>query len=261
MYMFDKVDGVKERRRERVERIRTQSRDSFAPFVDDWKDPIETDSDLFPTSSRGEKGSFPSLPPQEKWSMQIVASLLLIGLAYVLFQSSLLPSSWKNQARDVMTRDFNFSGVAGWYEARFGSLPTLLPSLSGTKAVPASTPQTLNVWKWSADWRVAKPFDPKSTKVILSTEGDGNVVMGETGWVTFIGDKPGYGKTVVVRLAKGRELWFGNMETVQVAVDDFLGAGQVVGVPRAVNETVRHLYVGLQVQEQPSNPLEVITFE
>ncbi|MEJ8545729.1 peptidoglycan DD-metalloendopeptidase family protein [Brevibacillus borstelensis] len=263
--MFDKTDGIKERRRERVERIRTQSRDSFAPFVDDWKDPIDTDTDpeLFPMTSRGEKGSYPSLPPQEKWSMQIAASLLLIGLAYVLFQSSLVPSSWKNQAREVMTRDFNFTGVANWYEARFGSLPTLLPSLSGTKAVPASTPETLPVWKWSADWKVAKPFDPKSTKVVLSTstEGDGAVVMGETGWVTFVGDKPGYGKTVVVRLSKGRELWFGNMETVQVAVDDFLGPGQVVGVPRAVNEAVRHLYVGMQVKEQPRNPLEVITFE
>lgn len=38
--MFDELDRVKERRRERVERIRVQPRDSFSPFVEEWKDPI-----------------------------------------------------------------------------------------------------------------------------------------------------------------------------------------------------------------------------
>lgn len=267
--MFDEVNRVRERRRERMERIRTQTRDSLAPFVDDWKDPVDTDPDPFsgsfsdshPFSSRHNRNGLNPSPTQEKWSMQIAVSLLLIGFAYVLFHSSLLPASWKNQAREVMTRDFNFSGAAEWYEARFGSLPTLLPSLSGTKAVPAAAPKTGEVWMWPATWRVVKPYDPKSTKVVLSTEGDGSVTMGETGWVTYVGDKPGYGQTVVVRLTKGREIWFGNLEQIHVSEDDFLEPGQVIGISRGVNEQARHLYLGMLVQEKPVDPLEVISFE
>ncbi|USG64128.1 M23 family metallopeptidase [Brevibacillus ruminantium] len=259
--MFEEVNRVKERRRERMDRLRTQPRDSFAPFVDDWKDPIDDDLDVFPLSSQANRERMSPSPPQEKWSMQIAASLLLIGLAYLLFQSSLLPSSWQIQAREVMTRDFNFSGAANWYTARFGSLPTLLPSMTGSNAVPAATPKVANAWKWPTAWRVVKPFDPQNTKVVLSTEGEGAVVMGEPGWVTYIGDKPGYGKTVVVRLTKGRELWFGNMDQVKVTVDEFLAQGQVIGVPRLFQENSRHLYLGMFVQEKPDNPLEVISFE
>lgn len=259
--MFDEVDRVKERRRERMERIRTQSRDSLAPFVDDWKDPIDPDADPFPYASRRNSGTMPQLPPREKWGIQIFASALLVGMAYLVFQSSVVPLDWKKSAREVMTRDFNFAGVADWYEARFGALPALLPSLSVKKAVPVSGPGTQAAWKWPASWKVVKPFDSASAKVVLSTGTGGAVTMGEAGWVTFVGEKPGFGTTVVVRLAQGREMWFGNLEKIQVAVNDFLQPGQVVGVPRAVNEKARYLYLGARAQEQAIDPLEVISFE
>jgi stage IV sporulation protein FA len=122
MKMFNEVDRVKERRRERLERIRLQSRDSFSPFVDDWKDPIETNQDPYGFSPRDNDPMY-DRPSNEKWGIQIFASVLLVGMAYLLFQTSLIPATWKDSAREVMTRDFNFSGVADWYEARFGSQP------------------------------------------------------------------------------------------------------------------------------------------
>ncbi|MDT3414374.1 stage IV sporulation protein FA [Brevibacillus aydinogluensis] len=258
--MFDEVDRVKERRRARMERIRSQSRDSLAPFVDDWKDPIDPDDALFPYASP-RNSTMPQLPDREQWGIRIFASALLVGLAYLIFQTSVVPLDWKHSAREVMTRDFNFAGVADWYEARFGALPTLLPSLSGKKAVPVDGHSTQTVWKWPASWKVVKPFDHASGKVVLSTGTDGAVTMGEAGWVTFVGEKPGFGTTVVVRLAQGREMWFGNLEKIQVAVNDFLQPGQVVGIPRAVNETARYLYLGARAQEQAIDPLDVISFE
>lgn len=160
-----------------------------------------------------------------------------------------------------MTRDFNFSGVADWYEARFGALPTLLPSFSNPKAVPASTEGNAPVWKLPASWKVVKTFEPTSAKVVLLTGIKDLVTIGETGWVTFVGEKPGFGTTVVVRLTKGREVWFGNLDSVQVAKDDVLQPGQTIGTARAVNNMSRHLYLGFKSQEQFVNPLDVIPFE
>lgn len=259
--MFREVDRVKERRRERLERIRLQSRDSFSPFVDDWKDPIDPTPEPYAFSLRDDD-TVNSRHPHEKWGIQILASILLVGAAYVLFQTSLIPVTWKNSAREVMTRDFNFSGVADWYEARFGSLPTLLPSLNGPTAVPAAGSSKVAAgWKLPASWRIVKNFEPKSAKVVLDTGIGGQVLIGETGWVTFVGEKPGYGTTVIVRLTKGREVWLGNLDNVKVAKDDVLQAGQEIGTARAVNQTSRHLYLGVKQEEQFVNPLDVIPFE
>lgn len=258
--MFDEVERVKERRRERLERIRLQSRDSFSPFVDDWKDPIHTDIDPFPFPLREDDSSH-TPPTHEKWGVQILVSLLLIGMAYVLFQTSLIPTAWTNSAREVMTRDFNFSGVASWYEARFGSLPTLLPSLSDSKSVPASSGSSAPSWKLPATWKVVKPYEPTSAKVVLQTGMQDAVVIGETGWVTFVGEKPGYGTTVIVRLTKDREVWIGNLENIKVTKDEVLEPGQAIGIARSVNDTSRYLYLGVKSKEQFVNPLDVIPFE
>lgn len=259
--MFGEVDRVKERRRERLERIRTQSRDSFSPFVDDWKDPIETTPEPFGFSLREEE-PMNQRPSHEKWGLQILASVLLIGMAYLLFQTTIIPASWKNQAREVMTRDFNFAGVAGWYEARFGSLPTLLPSLTGPNAVPAAgTSKNTVAWRLPATWKVVKAFEPNSAKVVLNTGIADSVMVGEMGWVTYVGEQPGYGTTVIVRLTQGREVWLGNLDEVKVTKDEVLQPGQEIGTARAVNSTSRHLYLGVKMDETFVNPLEVIPFE
>lgn len=261
--MFREVDRVKERRRERLERIRLQPRDSFSPFVDDWKDPIESAHEPFAFSPLKEEEPGKPRDSHETWGLQILLSVALVGVAYLLFQTSLIPAAWKNSAREVMTRDFNFSGVADWYEARFGSLPTLLPSLHGPSAVPAAgtTTKEAAVWKLPASWKVVKAFEPQSAKIVLNTGTQDAVTIGETGWVTYVGEQPGYGTTVIVKLTKGREVWFGNLEKVMVAKDEVLQAGQEVGVARAVNDTSRHLYLGVRKEEQFVNPLDVIPFE
>ncbi|ASJ52858.1 stage IV sporulation protein FA [Brevibacillus formosus] len=261
--MFERVDRVKERRRERLERIRTQSRDSYTPYVDDWKDPIEETPNPFSYSPR-ENDMMDQPPSHEKWGVQILASVLLIGAAYVLFQTTLIPASWKSSAREVMTRDFNFSGVADWYEARFGPIPTMLPSIpTNPPAVPATstTKEPAAVWKFPSSWKIVRSYDPESANVILHTGMNDQITIGEAGWVAFVGEKPDYGTTVIVRLTKGREIWLGNLDSIGVTKDEVLTPGKVIGTARVMDQSSRHLYVGAKVNEQFVNPLEVIPFE
>jgi len=243
-----------------MERLRTHTRDSYTPFVDDWKDSLEVSTGAFPLTGQREDETFPSMPSPEKLGIQLFVSILLIGGAYLLFHTSVVPDAWKASAREVMTRDFNFEGAAAWYEARFGELPTVLPTLSTTnKAVPAAAGNETATWKTA--WKMVKPFEPTNAKMVVNTGMDGQVTVGETGWVTFVGEKPGFGNTVIVRLSKGREIWYGNLEQVQVALHDWLQPGQVVGTARQVNDTSRYLYVAVRQGEQFINPLEVISLE
>jgi stage IV sporulation protein FA len=261
MDMFGGANRVKERRRERLERIRTQSRDSFSPYVDDWKDPIDVQSDPydFPLRENDEENKPPS---HEKWGLQVFASILLLGTAYLLFQTSLIPANWKDSAREVMTRDFNFTGVADWYEARFGPIPTLLPAMQGPSAVPAtSTAKDVAVWRLPASWKIVKPFELQNAKVVLDTGLGEQVKIGEAGWVTYVGEQSGFGTTVIVRLTKGREVWLGNLDSVGVTKDEVLSPGQVIGTARVVNGKERHLYFAARAEEEFVDPLEVIPFE
>jgi stage IV sporulation protein FA len=261
--MFEEVERVKERRRERLERIRTQARDSLAPYVNDWKD-----DDLFASGSsapslRHDQELLPSLPPQEKWGIQTFFSLLLIGCAYLIFQSGIsLPLSWKAAAREVMTRDFNFAGAADWYEARFGRMPSVLPALSMKKpAVPAAA-ENQPLWRFPDNWKVVKSFDPASPRVVMDMGEEGKIVhTGGTGWVTFVGEKPGMGLTVTVRFPQARELWIGNLEESFVEQNEVLYKGAEIGSAKPSGQSSHHVIVAWKEKEKFVNPLEVIALD
>ncbi|GAA4705168.1 M23 family metallopeptidase [Brevibacillus fulvus] len=259
--MFDEIERVKERRRERLERIRHQSRESMASFEEEWNhsigDPYIAGAYLDTTANKDEQLN--RLPPQRRFGLQLFFSALLIGIAYLLFQTSLsFPDAWKETAYQVMTRDFNFSGVSKWYQARFGQLPTILPAFSPEKnALPVSTAPNLQDWQLPNSWKLVKPFEPNNPKVVMDVGATGEVVNSGTSWVAFVGEKPGYGKTVVLRLSKGREVWLGNMETVKVAENDFLKAGDVIGIAQTFDQASRYVFVTMKQQEHYVDPLDV----
>jgi len=256
--MFDEVERVRERRRARIERMRMQPRDSLPPLLDDWKDPIDPGEEWMSFSPREDFRH--QSPAHEKWGLQVFFSLLLVGAAYLVFQTSLTPLSWKESAREVMTRDFNFAGARDWYEARFGSLPTLLPSLP-EPSLPVTSRDEAAEWKMPSSWKVAKMYDPASGKVVIAMDRKEQVVIGEAGWVVFVGEKPGYNTTVVVRLTRDREVWFGNLDAVNVSKDEVVQAGHPLGTAKVAGDSTRHLYLGVRIQEQFVNPLDVIPFE
>lgn len=262
--MFGEVERVKERRRQRLEKIRIQARDSMSPYVNDWKDPLDENpgghGSSYPPAGDG-TNRMPTLPVQEKLGIQTFFSLLLIGASYLLFQSGVaLPAAWKESAREVMTRDFNFSGVADWYEARFGSFPSVLPVFTPKKtAVPASTANETQVWKLPESWKAADAFDPLTGRITFSIGEDAMVRnSGETGWVSYVGEKPGYGLMVAVRYPKGREIWYGNLEKAEVQENDVVYGGDLLGKAKETSSTAHQVILSVKEKETFVNPLDVI---
>lgn len=50
-----------------------------------------------------------------------------------------------------------------------------------------------------------------------------------SGLVVFIGEKEGYGNTVIVQQANGIDLWYGNIESVNVKLYDYVETGVLIG--------------------------------
>ena len=51
----------------------------------------------------------------------------------------------------------------------------------------------------------------------------------EEGIVTFVGDKEGYGKTVIIQDLNGINTWYGNMNTLSVNIYDYIEKGKLIG--------------------------------
>jgi stage IV sporulation protein FA len=265
--MFTKVDRVKDRRRERIERIRMQPRDGLPPFAHDLHDPIEESyrPSPFPGSSRdSDDGDSPvCMPPQDRLGLQTFGSLLLVGVAYLMFQShAALPVGWKETAKEVMTRDYNFESVKNWYRSAFGSLPSVLPVFAGkVTAIPAQTNVPAQKWTAPITWKVVQPFDATSGRAIVDVGGDGKVFNPEQGWVTFVGEKPGLGLTVTVQYANQREAWFSNLEQANVKVNDWVYPGNTIGIAKADMNQLREVILLARARDQFMNPLDVIPIE
>lgn len=241
-----------------------QIRDSMPPYLNDLVDPVESryTASSFPFSTQTREDPPPVLPLQEKIGVQVVLSLLVVGAFWLMFQSGAnVPASWKASAREVMTRDFNFAGLSAWYRERFGQLPTVLPALTENKAVPAQGNAAAHSWKMPDTWKVAQPFDSTSTKMVVDVGPQGQIPAGEAGWVTFVGEKQDYGLTVVLRLTGNREVWYGNLAAVAVDKNDMVRQGEVLGVAEATATKTRLLYLGMKVNQQFINPLEVIALD
>ena len=75
--------------------------------------------------------------------------------------------------------------------------------------------------------------------VSLSVTDDYLVPSQLGGIVVFVGEKEGYGKTVVVQQYNGIDLWYGNMENINVELYDYIEKGSLIG---SVNKKLYLVY-------------------
>lgn len=65
--------------------------------------------------------------------------------------------------------------------------------------------------------------------VKLEVENKYLVPILKSGMVVFVGDKENYGKTIIVEGEDGIDIWYGNMETINVLLYDYVEEGKLLG--------------------------------
>lgn len=61
----------------------------------------------------------------------------------------------------------------------------------------------------------------------------------ESGIVVFIGEKENYGNVVIIQQVNGIDMWYGNMNNIDVKLYDYIEKGRVIG---SVNDNLYIVY-------------------
>lgn len=113
----------------------------------------------------------------------------------------------------VLTESMPFTKVKGWYEEYFGSV---LPKPENTTTVFDGK----LIYKEIEDYL-------NGEKLTLSSKSLVNNLT--SGVVVFIGEKEGYGNTVIIQGIDGVDIWYANLENVGVKLYDYTLNGTVLG--------------------------------
>ena len=146
-------------------------------------------------------------------------SEFLITIALTLTTLIILKSNPKLKSmfyKQVFENNFSFAEVNNLYKKYFGSSIPFKDFFVSSKPV---FDEKLN-------------FEEKSIykEGVKLTVTDKYLVPNQlSGLVVFIGEKEGYGNTVIIQQANGIDLWYGNIENVNVKLYDFVEKGDLIG--------------------------------
>jgi len=141
--------------------------------------------------------------------------LVLITICVCILLS--LDLSFKNVVyRVVYNNNFSFAQINNWYQEKFGS------PLPFNKYFESTLPVFDEKLKYSG-------YNKYKDGVSLNVGVDYLIPALDDGIVIFVGEKEGYGKTVIVQQESGIDVWYSNIKEINVKVYDYIKKGELIG--------------------------------
>ncbi|SFJ41787.1 M23 family metallopeptidase [Thermoflavimicrobium dichotomicum] len=186
-----------------------------------------------------------------KWLIQLAISLFLLCGTYFIFHVQTDRGKQLQQwIAQVMTEEFQFKQVSAWYKEVIGEAPSILP-------VFQTKPKRVALyWNFPVKGKVVLPFDQKRKGLVLQAPPQAQVMAATEGWVSFVGEKTGLGRLVIIRHAQGYESWYGFLKNTAVNEKDWVKNGQVIG-----EGGEKYIYFAVKKDGQFISPVGVIPFE
>ncbi|WP_077214120.1 M23 family metallopeptidase [Bacillus dakarensis] len=199
---------------------------------------------------------------KEMFLLKILTSACLVLVIAILFRSNAESvDPIKNFVTKSMEQDFQFAAVSEWYEDQFGKPLALLPLETESKKEEVSAPGEPG-YALPAAARILEEFDANGKRITIETEKGAPVSAMNEGMVRYVGVEEGFGKTVIIQHADKTETWYGNLETINVSLYEFIEKGSDVGVAsNAEDGTKGQFYFALKKGDDFIDPIQVIQFE
>lgn len=257
--MHDWAQKHKKRREQKWQEIK-QGREprSFSARRKEWDLVQDLSSyDYSPWNQTSAKGQARG-KKEGRLRTQLLFTLGLSILTLLVFHShSPVLKPAEQWISNIMTRDFQFAGMETWFKRYAGGSPSILPAFT-----PSETDEkpSANQWHPPVFGKVVLPFDEKRKGIVIRTVAHARITAAAEGWVVFAGEKPGLGKTVIIKHQGGSETWYGKLDQVDVKEKDWVKKGQTVG---SISETRGQplLYFAVKRNERFIDPESVIVFE
>ena len=138
----------------------------------------------------------------------LITGICVIGLLICFRKSSSFKSSF---FKEFLSTDFNFSYVNDLYKKYFGS-PIPFSNLISTEPVFNES-------------IVYDGYQEYLDGVSLNVSNNYMVPVINNGLVVFIGEKEGYGNTVIIKDSNGVDTWYSNLNSVGVKMYEYVNGG------------------------------------
>ena len=161
-------------------------------------------------NKKGEKSSGKSFI--YKFMIRVFVCVLLV-LALLIF----LKYDKNNKQiiyKYLYENNINFATLNNWYQKHFGDI------LPFQNIVKDNTKLVFN------EDLVYKDASVYKDGVKLNVDSNYLVPIIESGIVVFIGDKDDYGKTVIIQQVDGVDVWYGNVDNINVSLYDYVSKGE-----------------------------------
>lgn len=145
----------------------------------------------------------------------LVTALLTI-CALIVLKGNVQAKTWFY--KQVYDTNFSFMTVNNWYEKTFGS-PLPFQDLWKDKITTPVFSEKLNYTK----------KEKSQDGVKLEVSKNYLVPNLESGLVVFLGEKEGYGNTVIIQQVNGVDVWYSNMKNSNVKLYDYVEKGSLIG--------------------------------
>lgn len=162
----------------------------------------------------------PTVPTNKRTSLVVFVSKLGITIVLTLVVLITLKSNAKYKAtfyQYVYESHISFAQINATYQKYFGS-PLPFSDLLKDKTQPVFEEKLVFTEQHKYKDGVALTVSHQYLVPIL-----------ESGIVVFIGEKEGYGKTVIVEQMDGIDVWYSNLGTVNVKLYDYIEKGSLLG--------------------------------
>jgi len=138
---------------------------------------------------------------------------LLISVIYINYSNENLLA----YKEEVLTKNFEFGKINALYTKIFGNVLPLDHVLDNI-TVPVFN-ETLTF----------KSSDPYKDGLKLNVATNYAIPVIESGIVVFVGDKEGYGNTVIIQGIDGVDIWYGNITSANVSLYDYVESKTLLG--------------------------------
>lgn len=156
---------------------------------------------------------------KSKFMVRIINSSLICLLLFiiVLIGTKASPNFKKFIEDKIFSQNFQFAKINNWYQKYLGGI---IPFKDVFKD------NTVTVFNEKISYNDSKNY---KDGCVLSVDEDYLVPVLESGLVVFIGEKEGYGKTVIIQQVDGVDVWYSNVENINIKLYDYIEKGSALG--------------------------------
>lgn len=144
-------------------------------------------------------------------SKTLITIIITLVLLIIMKSNSCFKTNFYKYVYDT---NFSFTKISNLYNKYFGNI------------IEIPTYKEETVFNEKINYQDKEPY---LDGVKLKVDKNYSVINQEKGMVVYIGKKENYGNVIIIEQTNGIDVWYGNIENVDVILYDYVEAGKVLG--------------------------------